>query len=79
MASKKKIMKNLKPLAVIAHKNLIKEEQSDIDMVTLRLINIQYDYTLGPVSKTIDRSLAFPYDRSGDMLFVEPSSVNLMI
>lgn len=77
MALKKKIMKNSKPLAVIAYKDLIKEEQSNFNTVTLHLINIQDEYILGPISKIIDKSFVFPQDISSDLLFMDHSFVDL--
>lgn len=62
-----------------AYKAHLDEKWVAIDHVVLNLINAQSEHLLGPTYKITNNSLAYPFDRSGDSLFLEKPNVDLSI
>lgn len=59
------------------YKDHLDKEKATIDPVFLQPVNAQSEYSLGPTYKVIDNSLAYPFDSSKDLLFLEKLNVDL--
>lgn len=64
-------------MSIKAYKKVIKELANNVDYIPLYPINAQDEYSLGPEYNIIDDNVAFPFDMSVDMFFVEKIEVNL--
>lgn len=60
-----------------AYKDHINKEKTTIDPIILNSVNSQGEYSIGPTYKITNNSLAYPFDRSGNSLFLEKPKVDL--
>lgn len=81
MALKKSSRKitTLKSLTIEASKELINSQANTIDLILFCSTNGQDEYSLGPIYKTTNDNIAFPFDRSADMFFIKKTKVSLSI
>lgn len=75
--SKKTVVKSLKFLTMTAYKDFIDKENGTIDSIILCPVNAYSEYSLGPTYNVIDNSLAYSFNRFGDLLFLERPEVDL--
>lgn len=61
------------------YKNSVDEKNVVVDPIILNPINTQDEYSLSPSYKIIHNSLAYPFDKSSDLLFLEKLKVDLNI
>lgn len=60
-------------------KEVIEELSNNVDFVPLCPINAQDEYTLGLGYNVTDDSVAFSFNRSANILFIEKTKVDLEI
>lgn len=76
MAPKKSLKKIVTP-DMEAYKELIDSQADTINPMPLHPTNGQDEYSLGPIYKTTNNSIAFLFDRSTYLLFIKKSEANL--